>query len=194
MARRSGNPVYAVRSEAEWSDAEWSDAARGRVEGDGGCHGPTLTWPLHLPGSMYDAVLVPTDGSDAASAGVTHGLDLAAAFDAVVHALYVVQESENTSIVGGAGGPDDESIQSIADRATETVAAAADDRGLDTETAVRTGTPHREILDYATDADVDLVVMATHGRSGISRFLGGSVTERVVRNADRPVLVARRES
>ena len=143
---------------------------------------------------MYDAILIPTDGSDAASVSVTHGLDLAAAFDAVVHALYVVAEAESTSIVGGAGGPDDEDVQTVAERATETVAAAADDRGLDTETAIRTGTPHREILAYADAEDVDLVVMATHGRSGINRFLGGSVTERVVRNADRPVLVARRKS
>ncbi|WP_232686331.1 universal stress protein [Halobacterium zhouii] len=142
---------------------------------------------------MYDAVLVPTDGSDAASAGVTHGLDLAAAFDAVVHVLYVVPETESASIVGGAGGPDGEDVQAVAEEATETVVAAAEDRGLDTETAVHTGTPHREILAYAADEDVDLVVMATHGRSGITRFLNGSVTERVVRNADRPVLVARRK-
>lgn len=139
---------------------------------------------------MYDAVLVPTDGSDAASAGVTHGLDLAAQFGAVVHALYVVPESERTSIVGSGGGKD----KPEAERAVETVAAAADDRGLEAETATETGTPHRKILDYASAHDVDLVVMATHGRSGVSRFLSGSVTERVVRNADRPVLVTRRES
>jgi nucleotide-binding universal stress UspA family protein len=142
---------------------------------------------------MYDAVLVPTDGSDAASAGVTHGLDLAANFDAVVHALYVVPESERTSIVGGAGGPGEEDVATAAERAVETVAAAADDRGLDAVTEIRNGTPHREILDYASAEDADLVVMATHGRSGVSRLLSGSVTERVVRNADRPVLVARRK-
>ncbi|MFB6270839.1 MAG: universal stress protein [Halobacterium sp.] len=141
---------------------------------------------------MYDRVLVPTDGSDAASAGVTHGLDLAANFDAVVHALYVVPEAERASIVGSSGKPGEREVESAAERAVETVAAAADDRGLDAETEVRSGTPHREILEYATEADVDLVVMATHGRSGVSRLLSGSVTERVVREADRPVLVARR--
>lgn len=142
---------------------------------------------------MYDAVLVPTDGSDAASAGVTHGLDLAANFGAVVHALYVVPEAERASIVGSAGSSDGQNTASAAERAVETVAAAADDRGLDAETEIRTGTPHREILDYAETEDVDLVVMATHGRSGVSRLLSGSVTERVVRKADRPVLVARRK-
>ncbi|WP_353634321.1 universal stress protein [Halobacterium sp. NMX12-1] len=142
---------------------------------------------------MYDAVLVPTDGSDAASAGVTHGLDLAAEFDAVVHALYVVPESERASIVGS-GDVGESSVAAAAERAVETVAAAADDRGLDAETEIRSGTPHREILDYADEAGVDLVVMATHGRTGVSRLLSGSVTERVVRNADRPVLVARRTS
>lgn len=143
---------------------------------------------------MYDAVLVPTDGSDAASAGVTHGLDLAANFDAVVHALYVVPEAERASIVGSSSNPGERNVADAAERAVETVAAAADDRGLDAETAVRSGTPHREILDYAEIQDVDLVVMATHGRSGVSRLLSGSVTERVVRKADRPVLVARRKS
>ncbi len=143
---------------------------------------------------MSDAVLVPTDGSDAASAGVTHGLDLAAEFDAVVHALYVVPESERASIVGSSSNPGESSVAAAAERAVETVAAAADDRGLDAETEIRSGTPHREILDYAEEAGVDLGVMATHGRTGVSRLLSGSVTERVVRKADRPVLVARRMS
>jgi nucleotide-binding universal stress UspA family protein len=64
---------------------------------------------------------------------------------------------------------------------------------VDIETVLRQGAPHTTILEYADEADVDLIVMGTHGRSGIHRYLLGSVTERVVRTADAPVLTVRME-
>ncbi|AAV47178.1 universal stress protein [Haloarcula marismortui ATCC 43049] len=53
------------------------------------------------------------------------------------------------------------------------------------------GDPYEEIIDYAETAGVDMIVMGTHGRSGLDRFLLGSVTEKVVRTADAPVLTVR---
>ena len=58
---------------------------------------------------------------------------------------------------------------------------------------MREGAPHTAILEYAGEAGVDAIVMGTHGRSGLDCYLLGSVTERVVRTADAPVLTVRME-
>jgi nucleotide-binding universal stress UspA family protein len=77
-------------------------------------------------------------------------------------------------------------------------AGTAVDRAVDalpddvpTERVVREGIPHAAVLDYVDDSSVDLVVMGTHGRTGLDHYLVGSVTERVVRNAPVPVLTVR---
>jgi len=58
-------------------------------------------------------------------------------------------------------------------------------------TETRRGEPYRTILDYADEAVVDVIVMGTHGRRGLDRYLLGSVTEKVVRAATVPVLTIR---
>ena len=62
------------------------------------------------------------------------------------------------------------------------------------EASVLSGRPHRAIVDYAAEYDVDLIVMGTHGRTGLDRYLLGSVTERVVRLSDVPVLAVGEEA
>lgn len=74
---------------------------------------------------------------------------------------------------------------------TTAVAEKGDERDIPVETDVRRGNPHREILDYADEHAVDLVVMGTHGRTGLDRYLLGSVTEKVVRLSNVPVLTVR---
>jgi nucleotide-binding universal stress UspA family protein len=59
------------------------------------------------------------------------------------------------------------------------------------EGVVAQGTPHQAILDYIGEHDIDLVVMGTHGRTGLDRYLLGSITEKVVRLSDAPVLTVR---
>jgi nucleotide-binding universal stress UspA family protein len=74
-------------------------------------------------------------------------------------------------------------------QAVDDVVARADDAGVrSVEASVLNGTPVRALLDYADDRAIDLVVMGTHGRTGLNRYLLGSVTERVVRLGDGPVL------
>jgi nucleotide-binding universal stress UspA family protein len=63
--------------------------------------------------------------------------------------------------------------------------------GFDVDTHVRYGSDSEEILDHAAQKDVDLIAMSTHGRHGIKRLLLGSVTERVIRRAPKPVLLVR---
>jgi nucleotide-binding universal stress UspA family protein len=121
---------------------------------------------------MVDRILFPTDGSAGAMAVLEHALDVATDHDASVHLLTVDEP-----------GSDPEQLLSLAgDRVRE--------RGLEPKTVQRAGDVYQEILAYAADAAVDAIVMPTHGRSGLERLLLGSVTARIMRLADVPVLTA----
>ena len=138
---------------------------------------------------MYDTILVPTDGSRGAQTAVEEALDLAETFDATVHVLYVVELVYTYDFDPGRLL---EQFEREGERATREIAAAGEARGIDVVTAVERGTPHRTIVEYATEHDADLIVMGTHGRRGVRRALLGSVTERVLRLADVSVLVTHR--
>jgi len=165
---------------------------------------------------MYDDILYPTDGSAGSEAAAAHVRALAAAFDATVHVLHVVDTREGGLGLSGAfldeegqamsarspekgyigrheDGPGPDEIEGeVAAYAEEFVEGSTDSLdGIDVTTAVRSGTPHAAILQYADENGVDLVVMGTHGRTGVERYLLGSVTEKVVRLADPPVVTVR---
>jgi nucleotide-binding universal stress UspA family protein len=139
---------------------------------------------------MYREILVPTDGSEAAEAVVDHAVDIAATYGARLHALYVVDTSLHSSLEVGIERVV-EALRAEGREAVERVADQARMTGVDVETHVVTGRPQRTILEVAADVDADLIVIGTHGRQGIRRYLLGSVTERIVRTADVPVLTVR---
>jgi len=139
---------------------------------------------------MYDTIVVPTDGSEPAGAAVDHAIDLAAASGATLHALSVVDSSAYAALDVSSEQVLD-SLETHAGEATEIVAETAADAGVEPVTEVSVGSPHEQITDYAEAVDADLIVMGTHGRTGLDRFLLGSVTERVVRAAPAPVLTVR---
>jgi len=133
---------------------------------------------------MYDAVLLPTDGSTGSARAATHAIELAERYGARLHALAVVESGSSIPLLDR--GDED---PAWAEHALERVAELAEQRGLDAPvTEVRRGSPAEAIVDYAADAGIDAIVMGTHGRTGIDRALIGSVAERVVRRADVPVL------
>ena len=142
-------------------------------------------------GLMYDTILVPTDGSDGATAAVEHAIDLAATHDATVHALYAadMQYSYDFDV-----GRLLEIIEKEGESVVEEVAERCQDANVDSVTAVRRGDPSRVILEYADDHDADIIVMGTHGRRGLVRFLLGSVAERVLRLSETPVLAIRQQT
>ncbi|WP_430506089.1 universal stress protein [Haloparvum sp. PAK95] len=141
---------------------------------------------------MYDEILVPTDGSPAADAAIERAVDLADKYDARVHALYVVDGAAYSTLEAGSEIVI-EALEAEGEEATERVAEAAADAGVEATTTVTTGTAYRTIQDYVDDNDIDLIVMGTHGRQGLDRYLLGSVTERVVRTSDVPVMTVRQE-
>ncbi|GKZ15352.1 universal stress protein [Haladaptatus sp. T7] len=146
---------------------------------------------------MYERILIPTDGSDTAERAVDEALAIAEKFDAAVETLYVVDtDAVNVTLgteqvdrirAGRFGEMDD--LEARARDATRYVAERGRERGIDVAEHFRGGQPHRVIANVASDHDVDLIVMGSHGRSGIERMLLGSVTERVLRSTHRSVLV-----
>jgi nucleotide-binding universal stress UspA family protein len=82
-----------------------------------------------------------------------------------------------------------EAIEEAGREAVADVVTEAEAGGLDrVEDHVIQGTPYRAIVEFATENDVDVIVMGTHGRRGIDRYLLGSVTEKVIRTSPVPVL------
>ncbi|MFC4248841.1 universal stress protein [Natribaculum luteum] len=133
----------------------------------------------------FDRVLLPTDGSDGAEIAAEWGIALAARLESTVHALSAL----DTSPFSAVGDTDEvpEALEARAEAAVESVRKRADDADVDASGSIETGPPTDVILASATDHDVDLIVMGTHGRTGIGQWFLGSATENVVRQADVPV-------
>ncbi|CDK40802.1 Universal stress protein [Halorubrum sp. DM2] len=142
---------------------------------------------------MFDTIVVATDGSDSVQRAVSVAVDVAARFDAEVHAVYVVDASEVESSPDTVRDDLREALDDQGRDALDRVSDAASDRDddLDVTIEVREGRPASEIDAYARDVDADLVAMGTRGRHGENRFLIGSVAERVVRTCPIPVLTVR---
>jgi nucleotide-binding universal stress UspA family protein len=133
---------------------------------------------------MYDRILVPTDGSPGSGRAIRHGIELAGTYDATLHALYVAEQGDAPAGGESAGeGPVSRRVAAL-----DPVRERADAAGVDFVGDLRHGDPAEEILACVDAASADLVVMGTHGRTGLERHLLGSVTERVVRAAPVPVV------
>jgi nucleotide-binding universal stress UspA family protein len=138
---------------------------------------------------MHERVLVPTDGSPTAR----RAIDQAAA-RAVADGAKLVLMTVTADVPTARTGLDEEAIAAQLREGAESLLEEERTRitseGVRIETAIRQGGDvAREILAEADDQQADLIMMGTHGRSGLRRFLIGSVTERVLRRARRPVLV-----
>lgn len=140
---------------------------------------------------MFTRILIPTDGTDESACAVENGLELASKHGAEVHALYVVDTDSSMGHYDHVV----ERSEAKGEEAVETVDRRAREYDLTVTKAFRYGRPHEEILGYAADHGVDLIIMGTHGRSGFDRLVSaGSVAERVVRKAGVPVMVAGRDA
>ena len=144
---------------------------------------------------MYDRLLLPIDTSAGSERAIEHALDAAERYDAELHVLYVVDTDAYSSYPGDEYVHESEGLESALEQAGEEaideVLGAAESAGVETESAVRHGVPHEEILAYAEDSDIGLTVIGSKNRSGEYRRLLGSVAERVTRLADSPVTVVK---
>jgi nucleotide-binding universal stress UspA family protein len=139
-------------------------------------------------------ILFPTDFSEYAEDAWPYATRFAADFAAELHLLHVVSPPPPFVCTEGMMyDPKDMEENRVADAeaALRPLVGTAKDLGLTARWHVGTGVPFHEILEYARRHDVDLIVMATHGRTGLAHALLGSVTEKVVRQAPCPVLTVR---
>ncbi|HLB72254.1 MAG: universal stress protein [Candidatus Methanoperedens sp.] len=139
-------------------------------------------------------ILIATDGSEYTKKAIDYGVDLAKSLGAKLYAAYIVDTAAFASIPMDAAW---ESMYGLlrqeGDEATKYVEEKATSEGLEIERVTIEGHPAEEIIKYADKNSIDLIVMGTLGKSGLDRFLLGSVAEKVVRTSKIPVLVVRGE-
>jgi nucleotide-binding universal stress UspA family protein len=141
-------------------------------------------------------ILVPIDFSRDADAAFAYALDLAKAMGASVSLVHIVEDPVAAGVwsseiyTAEIAGLQINLVKDAEQRLREY--AAAKDPAITTE--VRTGHAAREVLDYAKAQGIDLIVMGTHGRTGLAHVVMGSVAERVVRLAPCPVLTLRADT
>jgi nucleotide-binding universal stress UspA family protein len=142
-----------------------------------------------LSGSQIDRVLAPVDLSDESTPVLHHAVALADSYAAPIDLLHVVEEAAYPNVYGldSLNEPSLPTVQDRAREALETLAADIDMRTDPVNVHVLAGNAARDIVEFADDNAADLIVMATHGRTGLERFLIGSVAEKVVRRAPCPV-------
>ncbi|WP_428422901.1 universal stress protein [Methylibium sp.] len=144
---------------------------------------------------MYQRILVPTDGSDVTAKAIATAVSLAKALGSKVEALSVKEPfpySAISEIQPIAPQEYFDAQEQIAQRRVQQVAAACKAAGLDCETyTLEAVHPYEAIIEHAGQHGCDLIVMASHGRRGMSALLLGSETQKLLTHTAIPVLVVR---
>ncbi|HET6442343.1 MAG TPA: universal stress protein [Phycisphaerae bacterium] len=142
-------------------------------------------------------LLVPTDFSEDSEQAARYAVELAKRFQAEIHCIHVVDIPADLLSTSDyyMTGPSEQFIDQIREESKKNLEGFAEKNleGAQVQTAFLEGSPFVEIIRYARDQQIDLVVIATHGRTGLKHVLFGSVAEKVVRKAPCPVLVVKRE-
>jgi len=145
-----------------------------------------------MASKLYKKILIATDGSEYTKNSIDYGIDLAKSTQAKLHVIYVIDTAAFASIpMDAAWESMYELLKQEGDEATRYVAERAEAEGVEVEKLTVEGHPAEEIIKYAEKNSMNLIVMGTLGKSGLDRFLLGSVAEKVVRASKIPVLVVR---
>jgi nucleotide-binding universal stress UspA family protein len=136
-------------------------------------------------------ILVPVDFSDSARKALHYALAFARLFKAEVTILHVAPElAEESRVTFSMPELQQEILRDAAENLRQEI-ERADVSDLKVNPVVKKGTPYHEIVETATQMNADMIVIGTHGRTGLKHVLMGSTAERVVRHAPCPVLVVR---
>ncbi len=138
-------------------------------------------------------ILVPTDFSDCSQEAANYACELASRFGAEIHILHVLEPPTRAMPSPGAPLPEQllADVREQAEKQLDLWLSNFSSQPEKVTQSVRRGTPFVEIVRCAKENDTDLIVIATHGYSGLSHALMGSVAEKVVRKAPCPVLAVR---
>ena len=134
----------------------------------------------------YKTILVPTDFSDFSQEALRYALRFAEIYGASLHLVHVVA---STFSLDDAQAIQIEKLQDLSKRLADML--PDEEHKLEIHRQVLEGSVSSEIVGYADEHDADLIVMGTHGRTGVTHLLLGSVAEKVIRNATCPELVVR---
>ncbi|MCS6845482.1 MAG: universal stress protein [Caldilineales bacterium] len=143
---------------------------------------------------MYRRLLVPLDGSALAERALGHAEALARLFDSELILLRVVVSPYTLvapDLILAGADPDLPALRAHAEAYLRSVAGRLENQGMRVRTVVCDGPVAEMILDQAQAQEADLIVMSTHGRGGVRRWVYGSVAERVLQGAACPVLLIR---
>jgi len=134
---------------------------------------------------MYERILVPLDGSETAEVAVPRAEELAEMLEADITLLHVCESEDDKNY-----HMHSLHIEKIAELSKQ----RAKEKGFKVNPVQLTGHHAEQIVDYADKEDIGLIIMATHGLSGIRRWVLGSVTEKVIRATTKPVIIIRADS
>lgn len=140
---------------------------------------------------LFEKILIATDGSDKNKSAVEEAVKIARACGSTIYAVYVMDESLMKSAIEVPISEDlYRRIRDEGEKAINWVKEIA--QGVNLETFILSGRPAHEITEFAEQKNVDLIVVGTQGKSGIERFLLGSVADEVIRTAVCPVLTIKK--
>jgi nucleotide-binding universal stress UspA family protein len=147
-----------------------------------------------MSSSIYKKIMVATDGSEYIQRAVATAIEIAKLSETKLFAVYVMANDEFSMHYPKNAELEKTFVNYFRNEgkeATAYVEASGKAENVEVESVILEGSPAHEIVDFAEKNDIDLIVMGTHGKNAIERFLLGSVAENVVRHSRKAVLVVR---
>jgi nucleotide-binding universal stress UspA family protein len=160
---------------------------------------PRTVNPLDPPGELQlKRILVPTDFSESSERALKYAIRLGRPYKAEIVVLHVFHLKEYLALLSQRedvdSGTANQVLEASKNRASEKVEDLVhrlDDKEVVLVPILLVGVPFEEIVRYAAEHQINLIVMPTHGRTGLAHFLLGSTAERVISHSDCPVVVIR---
>ena len=143
---------------------------------------------------VFKKILFPTDFSVASDYAMSYAISMAKRYKAKFFLLHVVDTTYDISgfyIPHISAEKLMQEMEEAAEKKLTNISSAISRRVKAREIVVKSGIPHKEILKFAKDKGIDMIIMGTHGKAGLDHLLFGSTTERVLRQANCPVLTIR---
>ena len=140
-------------------------------------------------------ILMPTDFSKLSLSAAEYATELSEQYGAKIHLLHVLEKTPPILTIHSLDLSEKKIIQALEEEAKISLKKALDkvkgEKNIEVESVIRKGIDYEEIIKYAEEKKIDLIVIATHGRTGILHTLLGSVAEKVIRYSKKPVLVSK---
>ncbi|HWQ48765.1 MAG TPA: universal stress protein [Methanosarcina sp.] len=146
-----------------------------------------------MEGKIYDKIMIATDGSKQVEKAIEAAIELTKLTGARLYAIYVIASTSYTPRSFGWEESLREILEAEAKKAITFVEETGKASGVKVEPVILEGYPADRIMEFAEQEGMDLIVMGTLGRTGLDRFLLGSIAEKVVRHSKIPVMVIKSE-